>query len=580
MMPVKQETEKVVSLTSARPTADQAVVPINKPITRLTPPSQVKSIDQLFPSTDLLSLQGQWEQATTAKRARATQRMRLLRPILALMDKGVRRTPAVCNQIAHIKIGDMPQDILDIAKSFATRGGVCPGKATFLEWLKNYDEYGLTGLLDGYTGRVRQSYDWDLPCLQLYHIPSKPGFADVAFQLKQHGYNATPALVRSFINSLPSEYGPRSPWRMGQSYYRQNLGRYISMDHSTLAIGEMYQGDGHTCDAYIEHPISSGIWRAELTIWIDVRSHYLAGWYLSKVESGETTLYALALALANENHMPDSLHIDNGAGFVNRLMSDESTGYYKRMGMKPTKALPGNSKGKGLVEHWFRTFRDRHDKFWNGGKDYCGNDQAAETNRRINDQIKQGKRKLKTFSQYRDSVEQFVEAYNNTPQDSLGKKSPAEVWKDIKRNPPELSLAVMMRPSEPRVVQRCAVQLHNRLYENMALRSYNDSKVGVEYDFKDESKVWVYDSKDRLICIAQLKTKKAFTHDSIAEDRKATRERDRLKRIQRHRDEAQAQEANAFTHDEQIEVLEEYEAQYIPAPTTNHIELDITDEDY
>ncbi|MGB1238548.1 MAG: Mu transposase C-terminal domain-containing protein [Pseudomonadales bacterium] len=564
---------------------------------QLVHPDRITELVEIKYAVDALTPQQRWEMAAASRRAAAEKRRRLLRPILALTAQGVKDRAAILNTIARIEARDLAPDILDIAKELAQKNAVCPGRSTFYNWLQAYRRFDIAGLLPQHTGRVRQAKGWEIACLRLFHIPSKPGFADVSHALKRVGLQATAKQVGDFIKSLPAEYGVDSPWRVGVHYFRQNLARYVSMDHSSLEVGQMYQGDGHTCDAYIEHPHSGHVWRAELTIWIDVRSHYIPGHYLSAAESGETTLYALSVALQNENHVPDKVHIDNGSGFVNQMMSDRATGFYNRFGIDTRKAIAGNSKGKGLVEGWFRTFRNRHDKFWNGGKDYCGHDQAAETNRQITQQIKQGKRSLLSYELYKASVAAFIHEYNHTPQRALGGLTPAQVWAGLKRNPVELQAAAIVRPQYSRSVSRSAVTIFNRQYEHETLRSYHKKTLFVEVDLNDESAVWIYDQKQRLVCRAELKTKKAFAADSISEDRRLKREAERVKRVEKRLSLIRAEESRSLDHADSLSALYEIEAEisealthspqpradFIQTPsadTPEHIEIDILSDDY
>lgn len=466
----------------------------------------------------------------------------------------------------------------------ASKGKALPGKSIIHEWVKIWQSTGgnLVAIAPKETGKQRKPQPWDLRCLQLFHIPSKPSFTAVAFQLQLEGFAVTAPQVRQFILSLPAEYGPDSPWRLGKHFYQQNKGRFVTRDKSVLLVGEVYQGDGHTVDAYIGHPNHGGPWRPELTVWIDVRSTYIPGWYLSEAESSTSTLFALSHALITQDHVPAWVHIDNGSGYKSKLMSDESTGFYARFNISTTFAIPGNSKGKGLVEKWFHFFRDNHDKFFNGGQDYCGHDMAEEINRRITDSINRGKRQLGSFSQYRDSVAEFIHAYNNRPSPALDGKTPAEVWASLERVPVELPDTAVIRPMMQRMARRQTVQIHNRHYEHPALFQYEGRNVCVEYDLHNDNRVWIYDDKHRLICEAELKTKVAFLPESRLDEARKRREEGRIKRLQKKMDLVRAEETRAIDHTHQLEALENMGAdewEELEAPRAG-ISIDLTDDDF
>jgi len=493
------------------------------------------------------------------------------------------RSQAIELLLSRAKANALPP-ILMANLEASSKGKKLPGKSILHEWIKTWQTTGgnLISIAPKETGKQRKPQLWDLRCLQMFHIPSKPAYTAVAFQLQREGFNVSAHQVRDFILSLPAEYGPDSPWRLGKHYYRQNKGRYITRDKSVLLVGEVYQGDGHTVDAYIAHPNHGGPWRPELTVWIDVRSGYIPGWYLSEAESSISTLFALSHALISQDHVPAWVHIDNGSGYKSKLMSDESTGFYARFNISTTFAIPGNSKGKGLVEKWFHFFRDNHDKFFNGGQDYCGHDMAEEINRRITDSINRGKRQLASFYQYRDSIAAFILAYNHRPQEGLNGKSPAEVWAELERVPVELPDTAVIRPMMPRTVRRQTVQIHNRQYEHSALYQYDGRSVCVEYDLHNDGRVWIYDIDHRLICEAELKSKVAFLPESRIDEARKKREEGRVKRLQKKIDLVRAEERNAIDHTHQLEALENMGAsEWEELPDDDRsdgISIDLTDD--
>jgi len=272
-------------------------------------------------------------------------------------------------------------------------------------------------------------------------------------------------------------------------------------DNGVLPVGLIYQGDGHTCDVYVQHPATGKHWRPELTAWIDVRSHYLAGWWLSEGESAVTTLYALSHAIVTHDHVPAAIHTDPGSGFKNRMMDDDVVGYLTRMSIEPIRAIPGNAKGKGHIERWFGIFEERCGKKF---ESYCGHCRTDDALSRFETKVRRGEITVPTLEQYRDAVAAFVERYNNTPQDSLDGRTPAELWSELERTPVELPAEALVRPQERRKVRRWGVSLFNRLYRHEVLAGFEGVEVVIEYDLHDDSTVTIRDQAGRYLCDARL----------------------------------------------------------------------------
>ncbi len=404
----------------------------------------------------------------------------------------------------------------------------CPDKATLHRWLSHLAQFktgNVLALTKQHTGRVRQSYGWEHKAIELFNLPSKPGYADVAYWLRtDHSFaSATKSRVTRYLQTMPATLGKQSPGRMGKTFYQHNLAPHKIRDNEVLPVGFGYEGDGHTVDAYIAHPFGKKVYRPELTIWIDVRSRYVAGWYMSDDESAISTLFALSHALLAEDHVPAMLFMDNGSGFKSRMMADDAIGFLNRMAITPSFALPGNSKGKGLVEGFFKIFRNRHDKKF---LTYCGDDMAPEINRRLSDEVERGLRTLPSYAEYVASVKQYIDDYNNEPKAVLNGETPRTVWlRDLKQVKVHIAAEALVMPREIRTVKRWRITLHKRQYQAAELAQYNNSKVLVEYSLHKDSGIRVLDEQERLICIAKLVGKV----DRVPESRMVEIEQKRLK---------------------------------------------------
>lgn len=401
----------------------------------------------------------------------------------------------------------------------ASQGPDLPSAPTLERWLHQYLHDGITGLAPKYKGRQRKEHGWEALALELYAKPTRPAYSTVAIWLQQRGHaSASEHLVRRYLKSLPSNLVETSPKRLGAHYYQQNIKPYIIRDLSALPVGMVYQGDGHCCDVYVASPATGNAYRPELTVWLDVRSHYVVGWWLSDSESANTTLFSLSAALVRHDHTPGFVHSDPGPGFVAKTIIDEQSGFLARFSIKPITALPGNAKGKGLVEGFFRWFEERCGKQF---ATFCQG-RTDDALSRMRQRIAKGDLVLPTLQQYADACRDYFDFYNRNPQVGLGKQAPADLWKTLVKVPLETPAAAIIRPSEQRVVQRWGVALHGRLYRG-PLAAYEGRKVQVEYDLHNDMRVWIKDDKRRFVCEAVLVEKRAWLSDSRIEDQQKAR---------------------------------------------------------
>ncbi len=454
---------------------------------------------------------------------------------------------------------------------------ICPDRATLYRWLKDYGRYqegNTLALTKQYKGRQRKTYGWELKAIELYNMPTKPGYADVAFWLRtDYGFDsATKKRVTSFLKTLPATLGKQSPERMGKHFYRQNLAPHKIRDLANVPVGFCYEGDGHTVDVYVAHPNTGNLFRPELTIWIDVKSRYVVGWYLCFDESAIDTLFALSEAILSHDHVPAMVHVDNGSGFRARMMNDRVTGFYSRLGIDPMFAIPGNSKGKGLVEGFFKLFRNRHDKKELFKGCYCGDDMAPEVIRRLPELVKRGKRTLPSIEQYAESVGKFICDYNNEPKKALNSECPAEVWqRDLEQFNVHIAAEAMVRPREMRTVKKHSIRHQNRFYSAPELAQYNNEEVIIEYSMHHDGEIRVLEmcEKERLICIAKLRGKIKYLPDSRLEEKRLNSEKAAVKRLENKIEETRLRNRPILSHEDSADVLDGLLADEAPKALEN-----------
>lgn len=442
-----------------------------------------------------------------------------------------------------------------------------PSDNTLRRWLAAWRDGGVAALADGRDGRTRLPYGWEARAIEEWNEPQRPSRATVAWRLRQDGFaDATDSRVRRFLNSLPANIGgENTPARAGAHHHRQNFRPHVIRDESVIPVGLIYEGDGHTCDVYVQHPNSGQHYRPEITVWLDINTHFCVGFNLAEAESAMGTLHSLSGAFLAHDHVPAALHVDPGSGFRNRLMIGETVGWLSRLGVDVIYALPGNAKGKGLVERWFGTFEERCGKRF---RTYCGHCRTDDELRYLKRAIRGGKLRLPHLREYAEAVAGYISAYNSTPQKRLG-AAPAELWaQGLRRSPVHVPRSALLRPAERRAVRKATVEIFGRKYRAPALNLVNGQTVDVEYDLTDDSRVWI-NFRGRRVCEARLAEARPWLPKSRVEDLQAKREAGQLKRLERKAEEARARQRKPL--DGQAVALD---ALALPEPEERPAEID------
>lgn len=477
--------------------------------------------------------------------------------------------------LASIRTDQLPT----LARNALAQLNKVPGKATLHRWwsaVENSD-HALLALADERKGRQAVAEGWELRAVELYNRPTKPCMSTVAIWLQQEGWDINPQRVRRVLKNLPAHLGENGVKRMGRHYYNQNIKPHVIRDKSDLPVGFIYEGDGHCCDVYVQHPKTGSHYRPEFTPWIDVKSQYIVGWWLSDAESSNTTIYSLTAALANHGHVPAAIHVDPGSGFKNKMVDQEITGFLQRFSIEPMYALPGNAKGKGLIEGLFHWFEERLGKKY---ESYCGHCRTDDALSRLSDKIKKGLIEIPSYKQYWDAIAEWVEWHNNTPKKSLGDKSPAELWAELTPTPLHCSVEELTWPQEQRTVQRSGVSLWNRLYRADLLEQFNGKKVLVQYNLHNDSRVVIRDFDQRFICDAKLYTKQAAVPDSRVAQLEQQRLQGKLARIDQKKQEALLRSRPVIEHTDTLAAIEQLSNEEPLALPETGPEIDLLSVDY
>lgn len=435
-----------------------------------------------------------------------------------------------------------------------------PSVSTLKRWLSDYQKGGVLALAPDYKGRQRKDGGWELRAQHLFNQPQRACYATVALWLQQEGFGegikhqAFTRRVERYLKSLPSNVTETGRKRVGSHFYDQNIKPHKVRDATVLPVGFIYEGDGHTCDVYVAHPATGKAYRPELTVWVDVRSHKVVGWWLSEAESAETTLFSLSHALITHDHVPAFAHSDVGSGFKARLMTDDVSGFLRRFDIDPIFALPGNAKGKGLIEGFFHWFEERCGKRF---ATFCGHCRTDDALRHLRQKTEKGIVKLPSLVEYAQAVKDYFEFYNNNPQRGLEDgKSPNQLWEQLERVPLEVPSVAVVRPRETRKVIRWSIALHGRTYRADELAQFEGREVLVEYSLHDDALVWVFDEKGRFVVEAVLNEKMPWLSDNRIQDGLERRAQGQRKRLQIKLDEVDARSRKPISAASMLDALD------------------------
>jgi len=420
---------------------------------------------------------------------------------------------------------------------------------------------------------------WGAAAIELYQQPQKPALATIVAELPQH----LPAGIEP-----PSYYAVRRLLgRMGA--VEREAGRmlareliklrpFVRRDTSTLAPCDVYTADGHTFDAEIAHPFNGRPFRPEITTVLDVATHKIVGFSIGLAESTWTVLDAWRRAV--EAHGVNAIfYVDRGAGFKNRLVGDEVTGFAARLGTEVRHSLPYRSQSRGLIERAHRTvwttLARRFPTYIGADMDPEAKQRSFKLTRKEIRELGSSRRLLPIFDFIR-LANAAVAQFNARPTRSLPKiegehLSPDDAWSravDAGFEAQRISPAEaddLFRPYVKRSVKRCEVSIFNNTYFSAALEDYNDESVRVGYDLHDASRVWIRDLEGRLLAIAQVDgNRRAYFPQSAIDSARAKRARGRERRLEAQLEDvrqelsppAQIEHAQQFTWGTQVPVSE------------------------
>ncbi|EIJ33337.1 Mu transposase C-terminal domain-containing protein [Thiothrix nivea] len=508
--------------------------------------------------------------ANSRKQAVADRRLAFVRMAIDQMETlGWSRNRAaehVYNLVSSPR-HDMHSTAVELGKS-----GNPVSKAQIYRWLTDYQQHGMEALIDNRSGRAHQEEGWELRAMRLYARPQKPSITWVVDQLNKEGFEAKYNRVHRYLMALPTDLTTHSAGRLGAKEVKLNHRSYRLRTTENLPVGHCYQLDGHTVDVYIAHPQTGGRWRPELTAVMDVASRYIPSWWIGEAENAQNTLFALADAFTQHDHVPACLHLDNGSGFKGKLMNDPSTGYYRRFGLDVIFAIPGNAKAKGQIERWFGTMERGFNKGWDT---YCGTDMSKSVLRDIVRPGKKNTTSLPSLSQWIDAFRGWLDDYHNRPHRGLDGRTPAQMWAQLQRVPLEYRPAAIVLPRKQRKVARGQITLDGRIYRAPDLLHFEGADMVCEYSVHNDQYIRVLTANEQWVCDAKLAEKAGYLPDSRIEQQTQERLRQQIKRNELHIEEDKRRAGMTLGHEAATQGILELETQKesgTNAPLPHHLD--------
>ncbi|GAL29691.1 transposase [Vibrio variabilis] len=295
-----------------------------------------------------------YEHLLPERKVVAQNRLALIMQVQPLLDSGLPISVAYQSVRASIMKGELGESVRHAVMSLSK--GSFPSLSTLTKWIERYLDGGLAALAPQHTGRKSKAAGWQLRAQQLYLQTSEPSMNAVARKLREdEGFSCTDRQVSYYLKKLPGI--EQHPQRLGRKLYNGSHALYKPRSTEGIEVGEIYMADGHTLDTYLAHPETGDLWRAELIVWMDVRSRFIVGWELTDFESAANTINSFVKTLIGHNHVPAVIYIDNGCGYKNRLVCDDTTGLYRRVGLDVVYAIQVMPKPKDRLSAGFAPWK-------------------------------------------------------------------------------------------------------------------------------------------------------------------------------------------------------------------------------
>ena len=406
----------------------------------------------------------------------------------------------------------------DLRERLGRWGNIHTQSNFYKNWLAVYQKHGIAGLVPQYArrrGGAGMSFDEKAKEIinSLYLDLRKPSIASVVDDLKQYGYELNYTTVTRYIREIPKSV--KVFYREGLKAYHDKFDPYIERDYTLFKAMEWGCGDHHIFDFVIIH--EGRIFRPWVTLFMDMRSRTITGWWIDVVPNTLTIMRAFSMSV-EQYGLFENMLVDNGKDFRSEWFAGSE---WKERRTKPEKetleliagvlqdcktkihfATPYMGQSKP-VERFFRTVCERFSKmqdFYVGSNTVDAPEDKKLFWGRIN-----GRDKIEvtyTLEQLRRDFAQFVTWFNSNWQHSgqgMDGKTANEVFAETfehKRELPEEYRKYLFTVREKRVIQRNGVSIDGISYYNPEMVRLIGEKVEVRRDINDIGKAAIFSLPD------------------------------------------------------------------------------------
>jgi transposase InsO family protein len=301
-----------------------------------------------------------------------------------------------------------------------------------------------------------------------------------------------------------------------------------------LDVLELVQGDGHTCDLWVEVTDENGKKRAirpTLVCWIDTRSRVPLGYVMCEHANSRIIKQSLIkLAYGTPGGVPKGLLIDNGKDFtakaltgqarsvrtrqeINRVLDAELNGFLTQLGIqKYTRALPYHAWIKGQMERFFGTMIAQFEKrFPSYTGTLTGSRTAAKIEKNIERMLTRGE--LPTLEAFQQKFEDWLQTVYLVAE-HRGLKEQREEWVTplevfnhaphyAKAVPPKDYAQVLCMETGQATVRKDGITKFGTVYVATELCRHVGRRVNIRYERDDLAELHIYDpATAEKICVA------------------------------------------------------------------------------
>lgn len=405
-------------------------------------------------------------------------------------------------------------------------------KSTLYNWQRAYKKDGLAGLLPNYGGRKdRRQIDkaaWEFFCAQYLQL-TRPTVAFcytlLELEAKEQSWNipSLKTLARMAKEDIPEAV--RRLKRYGEKNYYDNSQAYTQRDYESISAGEVYVGDHHVFDLFINvGTIPKPKWvRPWLTAWMDMRSRKLVGWTVNLSPCTDEIIAAFAEAALNPAiGLPRDVYIDNGRDYCShrfggtgnrgkkiteeqkaQLMADGkmTETLMDRLQIKTHFAIVENARAKNIE----REFRNVVEWFSKPFPTYCGRN-AKERPDGLEQKLKQPKKYGMNLEQFRAVFKDWaLNVYNKKISQGKGRagECPDETFTrtrlPLRTADPAVMRLFFMKSTNLFKIGRNGITFRGEEYYSADMILKKGQSVYIRYREEDLTKIWFYNAKDEYL---------------------------------------------------------------------------------